>query len=366
MVKTNIRIPVIRAREKIMYQAENTEYINNLENKISELTSLIGISSGESDITKYLKEALAPLCDETTIDESGNVIGKIYSLDKCAKTLMLEAHMDRIGLMISGIDKDGCLKFANIGGIDERILPSAEVTICGVNKNIDGIVFSINKSSDKTPKISDLRIDTGFSYDYVKNNISVGDLCYVKSTVSKLLGTVLSGAAMDNRAGIASVLAAIEKIDRTMLKYNIDILFAVQEELGLHGAYMGAKKLNADAAIVIDVTHGSTPDSKEEVGVFPLGSGAIICRGPNFNYEYSKQLINIANKLFIPYEIEVASGPSGTDAWAIQISDYGIPSMLVSIPLRYMHTNVETLDIQDVMAVSDLISVATEGGIVIA
>lgn len=348
-----------------MQQTENKAYIDKFKKGISKLTSLIGISSDEGDVAQYLKEVLVGLCDDAWIDESGNVIGKIYSSAENPKTLMLEAHMDRIGLMVTGIEEDGSLKFTNVGGIDERILPSAEVTVCG-KKKVDGIIYSIDKTKDKTPKVESMRIDTGFSSDYIKNYVSVGDLVFVQSEFAQLSGSVVSGAAMDNRAGIACIIEAIEKINRKNLKYNIDILFAVQEELGLHGAYTGAKELNADAAIVIDVTHGSTPDSKEETGVFPLGSGATICRGPNFHYEYTNQLIKLAEKLSIPYEIEVASGPSGTDAWAIQINNTGVPTMLVSIPLRYMHTNVETLDIEDVIAVTDLMVAAAEGGLVIA
>lgn len=340
-------------------EVEKNKYI------LSKLISLIGISSGEGDIASYLKGVLVDLCDEVIIDKSGNVIGKILSRDDNAKTIMLEAHMDRVGLMVSHIDEDGYIKFTNVGGMDERVLLSAEVTICG-KQNVSGIIFTNNKNSDKNSKIEEMLIDTGFSVEFVKDNISVGDLIYVKSELLPLYGTVVSGAAMDNRAGIACILDAIGKIDRSKLKYNIDILFAVQEELGLHGAYTGANLLNADAAIVIDVTHGSTPDAKDLTGVFKLGCGAVICRGPNFHYEYTNQLISLAEELILPYEIEVASGPSGTDAWAIQISGSGVPVMLVSIPLRYMHTNVETLDLRDILSISKLMVAALEGGITLA
>ena len=326
-------------------------------NCLKELTSVNGISANEGEIAEILVNKLNTLCDYATIDKHGNVVGVIKAKN-ASKTLLFEAHMDRIGLMISDVDKDGFLEFVNIGGFDERVLLASEVII---NGEINGIIFS----KEKNPKISQLRIDTGLSAEKVKKYIKVGDFAIVKSEFSVLCSNQLSSSAMDNRAGIAAVLYALSNIDRNKLACNISVLFSVQEELGLHGAYTGTNELNPDAAIVIDVTHGTTQDTKDKTGVFDLGSGAIICRGPNFDYDYTKQLINTADKNNIPYKIEVASGPSGTSAWAVQVTGEGVPSMLVSIPLKYMHTNVETLDLTDVSATADLLIKAAEGGIYI-
>lgn len=331
---------------------------------IKELTNLNGVSSSEKGIALFLKNKLKRICDNVTVDRSGNVIGEIFAEKKSAKTLMLEAHMDRIGLMISEIDKDGYLKFINIGGIDERVLPSAEVIIEGKDR-VSGVIFSSEKETENNPKIEQLRIDTGFSKSEIEKKLKIGDMVVVYSEITEHCGNIISGGAMDNRAGIAAVLKAIESVDRGELRYNISILFSVQEELGLHGVYSGINSNSPDAAIVVDVTHGTTFDAKDKIGVFPLGSGAVICKGPNFDYGYSKQLIAIAKSKDIPYRTEVASGPSGTDAWAVQINGSGVPSMLISIPLRYMHTNVETLDLADVDAVSAILAEAVKGGVLI-
>ena len=171
---------------------------------------------------------------------------------------------------------------------------------------------------------------------------------------------------MDNRAGIVAILCCLNTLIHKNPAHNIEVLFSTQEELGLHGAYTGITPGSIDAAIAIDVTHGTTPDVKGQTGVFPLGSGAVICRGPNLHYEYTKQLISLAKEKNVSHEIEVASGGSGTTAWAIQTLGSGIPVMLVSIPLRYMHTNVETLEISDIKAVADLLCYAAMGGIELA
>lgn len=336
----------------------------DLKNLMRELTELRGVSSDESVVSERLKSILDSMCDRVIIDSSGNVIGTINAPGGSDKTVMLEAHMDSIGLMVSGITQDGFVKFVNIGGVDERILSAAKVVILGETET-EGVIFPQEKITDKNPKVEQMCIDTGFDANELKNRIKIGDTIIISNETAQLCGSVISGPAMDNRAGIASILTAVSALDRAKLKYNIAVLFAVEEELGLHGACTGTGIVNPDAAIVVDVTHGTTPDAKDEVGVFPLGAGAIICRGPNFDYEYTKQLLRLAKEKSIPYKIEVASGPSGTDAWVIQISGDGVPSMLVSIPLRYMHTNVETLDLSDVSAVAMLIKAAMEGGLIL-
>ncbi len=342
----------------------NQDLVNGIEKDIYELTSLRGISADEYVVAEVLADKLKNICDFVEIDLNGNVIGLIKCGKNNPKILMLEAHMDRIGMMVTQINDDGLIEFTSIGGIDKRVLPASEVEIVG-REVISGVICINKISENANPEINDMRIDTGFSAEYVKKYIKPGDMIFVKSSCTKLSKSVLSGAALDNRAGIAAVLGSIYCIDKTKLNYDIAILFSVQEELGLHGAYTGTRKINPDAAIVIDVTHGETIDTKGETGVFKLGCGAVICKGPNFNTVYTKQLIDIAKADSLPYDIEVAAGPSGTTAWAIQITGKGVPSMLVSIPLRYMHTSVETLDLNDVAVCSKLIKKAIEGGIVL-
>lgn len=335
----------------------------NTENLLKELTIIDGISSDEKNIADKLIPYLNSICDTVDKDTHGNLIGYINTKKDKAKTIIFEAHMDRIGLMVTNICADGRLKFTNIGGVDERILVLSEVTVLG-KTHINGIIIPEDSNdTSNNYKIENLKIETGLTEMEVKTSVKVGDLILINSEYTKLCNNVVSGGGFDNRAGIVSILKAVNQIDRNNLKYNIIILFTVQEELGLYGAYLAGKNIDADAAIVVDVTHGETNDTKGFTGVFPLGCGAVICRGPNLHYTYTKQLIDASEKNNIPYRIEVASGSSGTNAWALQTSSNGIPSMLISIPLRYMHTNVETLKIDDINAIADLLTAAAEGGI---
>jgi len=332
-----------------------------LKDRIMELTQISGISAQENAIKNYLLDELKKLglCPE--VDKNGNVSAKLNSKHKNAKTLLFEAHMDRIGFMVSGIDDAGRLQFTSVGGVDERILQSLEVTVEGDESYYGVVVHPEKKGEDKNPQIEDFRIEIGLTKEEVEKRIPIGAGVSIYSKTESLLGDKLSGAAMDNRAGIAVILDCVERLALRDVPYHISLLFSTGEEIGLQGAYTA--HIDADAAIVVDVTHGMTADTKDEVGIFPLGCGTVICRGPNLHFLYTKQLLALAKMKGIPYEIEVASGSSGTTAWAIQTLEQGIPCMLTSIPLRYMHSNMETLSLKDVKATADLLYYAAMGGI---
>lgn len=330
------------------------------------LGSANGISGFEEDIKETAKGLLAPICDEVYESRMGSVIGVIKSGKENAKRLMIEAHLDRIGLMVSGIDKNGFVKFTAIGGVDPRILMGSEVYILGKEK-VYGITGALpphlksKEDKDKMTKISEMLIDTGMSAEELKGKISVGDAIIFKSEAKKLLNTEYSAVAMDNRGGMAAVLYGASEIENS--PYDIYIVFCTEEELGLHGAYTAAAEIAPDLCVVVDVTHGMTPETKEETGVFKTGSGTIICRGPNFDYVLAKDLVNLAKENNIKYDIEVVSGNSGTNAWAIQTAGEGIKILLLSIPLKYMHTFVETLDLSDIEETGKLIKLIGEGGL---
>lgn len=345
----------------------------SIKETLKELTGLFGVSSHEESILGYINGYCKTLVDDIYTDNFGNIIANIYSDNQDAKTLMFEAHTDRVGFMVSDISDDGKIKFSALGGIDARTLPYSNVVFEHIESNSDsahndalrGIIMTDKKAenTDKPPKIDEMFIFTGYSKDELKDRISIGDKAIIDSGFIELMGNSVCSGAMDNRAGVTAVLYALKKIDRTKLKYNIKILFSSEEELGLHGGYTGTLDTTADAAIVVDVTHGMTPDSKDTVGVFKLGCGAVICRGPNLSFKHTKKLIKLADKQDIPYEIEVAPTHSGTTAWAIQMSGGGTPVMLVSVADKYMHTNVETISIDDVESVSKLLCAAAEEGV---
>lgn len=338
--------------------------------KLVDLTKFPGIAGFEEEFAEIVCEKLMEYCDDIRKTKTGNVVGEIKSKSENAPTIMLEAHLDRIGLIVKSIDENGFVGFETLGGVDERILPAAEVYILG-KKNIFGIVGAkpphlMNKDeTDEGLKIKDMLIDTGFSGDELRSFVRVGDPILLKSEFAELSANRVSSAALDNRAGMAVVFDCLENLKGVELPCNLQIAFAKGEELGLQGANTIIGETKPDLAVVLDVTYGRTPDAGEN-GTFPLGCGAVICRGPNLHYQMTKRVIEVAKKKGIPYEIEVASGSSGTNAWVIQVSGGGVPCVLISIPLRYMHTTVETVDLRDMKNASKLLAEIVSGGEVVA
>lgn len=326
---------------------------------LKKLSDLGGISGFEYTVAPLMKELLGEYCDEVNLDRAGNVVGHIFCEDENAPTVMLEAHMDGIGLMVKDITDRGFLTFVPIGGIDPRILPSAEVIVSG-KEELFGVIgakpphLQSAKEAKKAPKIEDMYIDIGMSKEAVEKKVSVGDMVYFKTEAVELLNGRLSGKYLDNRAGVVSLLHALKGLKNKKLPFHLSVLIAVQEEVGLRGAVMGTYTVSPDVAIVVDVCHGKTPDSGSD-STFTLGSGTVLSLGPNIHPGLSRLLREVAEKENIKFSLDVDGGDTGTDAWAVQVSRTGVATALLSIPLSYMHTTVETLSFDDVYATGDLI-----------
>lgn len=333
----------------------------NTSELILNLTSYNAVSGYENGFTGQLCDILKRYTEDVTVDRFNNVIAAVKSEKAGAPKVMLEAHIDQIGLMVSEIKDDGTVSFVSVGGIDPRILPASDCVILG-RERVCGVIEEKSHDKEKLPKIEDMSVFTGFGSEHLKSIISVGDPVVFDVKPTSLCNGQLAGAALDDRAGIASLIMVLDKIKNANLNFDLYFLFSSQEELGMHGAYSGADEIQPDLAIAVDVTHGLTPSVKKEDGAFETGGGAIICRGPSLDYDLTNKLIDTAEKKSIKYDIEVAAGNSGTDAWAIQTAGSGVRTMLVSIPLKYMHTTVETIDVSDVEAVADLICEFLLGG----
>ena len=337
---------------------------------LKELTQSTGISGFEAEFSAKVCERLKKYCADALVNKTGSVTGTMGTYNPKKKTVLLEAHLDRIGLVVSEIFDGGFVKFKPMGGVDERTLPASEVYIIGI-KQTYGVIGALpphlmnSKDKNSELKISDMLIDTGLTLEEAKSRFSVGDPIILKSDFTQLAGSIVSSAALDNRAGMTAVFNCLDRLSGKELPYNVKVAFTTGEELGLHGARTVLADGTPDLAVVVDVTHGRTPDALA-FDTFPLGSGAIICRGPNLDYEATLKTIKLAKEKSIPYDVEVAPGNTGTNAWMLQVSGGGVPCVLISIPLRYMHTVVETIDTKDIECVGKLMAEMICGGEIIA
>jgi endoglucanase len=272
---------------------------------------------------------------------------------------MFDAHMDEVGIIVTGIEK-GFLRFSTLGGIDPRMFPASEVKLLteppmfGVIGTLPPHILS-GEDMDKTIDTEKLFIDVGLNENEAKLRVPPGTPAVFAGKADKIGDGVICGKSLDNRVCAAIIIKLMEILSSKKLNADIYCLFSVQEELGARGAITGAFGINPDYAVVIDATFATTPDSGK-AQTLKMGKGAAIGVGPNMNRNITDELIATAERNAIPYQLEVLSGNSGTDAWVIQICRDGIPTGLVSLPVKYMHSPVEIMNLQDAGAVVSLLT----------
>lgn len=338
-----------------MNKLDCTELIKNL-------SSLTGVSGYEQKNAEYISNIFKKYCDNVYTDALGSLIA-VRKADikdgETPKKIMVEAHMDEIGLMITKTDEDGFLYFTSIGGIDTRILLASEVTVHG-KKDIMGVIGAkpphVQSADEQSSPVSadKLYIDTGYSRKEIEKIVSVGDTATFMNEFLTLKNDYISTKSQDDRSSVAVLVMVMDYLKNVKLPFDVYFVATVQEEVGTRGAKTAAYSINPDAAIAIDVCHGLTPDSSP-LDAVNCASGTVVTKGPNIHPIFVKKLIECLNENGIKYTCDVAGGNTGTDAWAIQTAKYGIPTVLLSLPLKFMHTPVETLSLTDVKATAEAI-----------
>jgi endoglucanase len=334
---------------------------------IAALANPNAVTGNEGAIREVLKTKLSELVDEVHTDSMGNLFALLKG-DPGTETVMLDAHMDEIGFMVNYIDDNGFLRVVAVGGQNIRILPGARVIVHGVDGTDYPGVFGeraihLMKPEDrkKTSELHQLFVDVGArKAEDLQGKIAVGDFLTLCADLQRFRGgSRVFGKALDDRIGCHVVVKALERIKASgPLPFNVVAVFAVQEEIGTRGAIVAAYAVNPTLALALEVTHANDfPESKKtEHGAAELTKGPVVAVGPNLHPRISAGLIAAAKAHEIPFQVEAAPRPTGTDARSIQLTREGVPVGLLSIPLRYMHTAIETIDLVDVRAAIDLVA----------
>ncbi|SNR88194.1 endoglucanase [Anaerovirgula multivorans] len=331
--------------------------IKELLQKLSEAT---GVSGHEKEIAELVYTSFAQYTDNIYTDPLGNVICVKKGTQNDGRKIMLAAHMDEIGLMVKEIDENGYIQFTNIGGIDQRTLLCQEVIVHGTEK-VFGIIgvkpphLTTEQERSKALKIEELVVDVGLNKEKVESLIKIGDVITIKRNVTFLLNDWMSGKAFDDRAGVAAMYICVKELAE--MKHDMDVycVGTVQEEVGTRGAITSTYGINPEIGIAIDVGFGRTPELNK-FDTIEMTKGPAITLGANIHPEVFKKLKEVAGKHYVDYQIEVAPGRTGTDAWPMQVSKEGVATGLLSIPLRYMHTSVETISISDIEKTGKLLA----------
>ena len=325
-----------------------------------ELCSIPGPSGFEGQVAQRVRELLEAYMDETWIDVLGNVLGARRCGRDGARKILLDAHIDEIGLIITGAE-DGFLRFASLGGLDARGLPASGVTILS-EPPCYGVVCAMpphvlkKEESVKTIKIEDMFIDIGLPQEEAVKAVPPGTPCVIASETQRFGENCICGKALDDRAGFAAVLRALEMLGDMDIPVDVYVMASVQEEVGTRGAAPGVFALQPDMCLVVDVGHAKTPDSKPFEVTDELGGGVIISRGPNINSELADTAVRLAGGNEIKFQIDVEpGGDSGTNARAIQISRGGVATAILGIPLKYMHSVREVVSLDDIECTARLL-----------
>ncbi|HHW02734.1 MAG TPA: M42 family metallopeptidase [Thermoanaerobacterales bacterium] len=324
---------------------------------LKELSEAFGVSGAEDEVRNILKRELKETCSIET-DSLGNLICK--NLDKKNKlNLMLCAHMDEVGLMIRSIDKNGWLKFDTVGGIDDRILVSKQVVI-GPQK-IKGVIgakaihLQEPKERDIPLKSKNLYIEIGAKdREDAEKKVRIGDFATFDTEFEVLGNNIVKGKALDDRVGCYIIAETLKK----KLGYSITGAFTVQEEIGVRGSAVVSYRINPDVAIVVEGTFASdVPETKEENYSTTIGMGPAITI-MDMTYVASKELVTRVLKLAdsngIPCQLRRTTF-GGTDGGRIHTSREGIPTIIVSVPCRYIHSPVSFCSLLDIKHTMELL-----------
>jgi putative aminopeptidase FrvX len=327
---------------------------------LKKLISAPGLSGHEDPVRQLIEETWKPLTDEISASRLGSLHGLHRGTGPEPRpSLLIAAHMDAIGLMVTRI-VDGFLQVTKIGGVDPRVLPGQAVTVHG-QEDLPGLVVQPparllpTKYQDGPVPLEYLLVDTGLLPERVTRLVHPGDLISFAQPPIETGGETVAGHSLDNRASVAALTHCLDNLQHRPHLWDVWAVATVQEEVGYAGAFTSAFQIRPTLAVAVDVTFASSPGSPKHK-TFPLGEGPTLGWGPNNHPGLHKAFKALAERLEIPFSIEPMARHSGTDAFALQVAAEGIPSLVIGIPLRYMHTPVEMISMKDITRAGRLLA----------
>lgn len=332
----------------------------DLKQHVIELSEAPGISGYEAPVRDMVRAAWEGLADSFSVDGLGTLLAtKHGSGEAPRRRALVTAHMDEIGLLVTRID-GAFLRVTNVGGIDRRVLPGQPVIVHG-REALPGLIGSRPphvlpaEERKKYPAIGDLVIDTGLSQRRLQQIVRIGDPVTFDQKAVTMNNGLVSGKAMDNRASVAALTALLHELQGRSHTWDVLVAATVQEEVTLGGGRTIAWRTEPDLAIVIDTTWAMGTGVGEDDG-FKLGEGPTIIVGPNAHPRLFDLVRERAEALEIALHPEPAPRSSGTEAMAVQISRDGVPTAVLCIPIRNMHTPVEIVAVKDIRRTARLVA----------
>lgn len=325
-----------------------------LENILSE----VSVSGCEEPVQEVVKAYMENYADEIREDEIGDVVCVLNP--ESERRIMLSAHADEIGAVISHVKEDGRIQVVNRGGIIPFTYPGQQIKICGKEGTVYGVVEATRETfGSKELKAKDFLVDIGArTREEAYEKISLGDAVVLDTHIRKMMNGRLTARALDDRLGVFIIMEALRRAKEKGCKAGVYAASTVGEETTKNGAYWCSSRIKPDLAVIVDVTYCTDYGAKEtaEAGEVMLGGGPVLCNSPTVSKKLNDQMEGCAKALQLPVQREAAGGFTCTDGDKIHFSGEGVPLVLVSIPLRYMHTPAEVADRKDVEGCIELIA----------
>ena len=335
--------------------------MEKIKSILNTLLNSVSLSGQEIFADKAILEIAKGEFDKVDTDNMGSFVLLKKSNKSGVKKLLIDAHYDTVGLMVTKISDNGFLSFTQVGGLDVNVLPSCEVTVHGT-KDVYGIITStpphLKKGGSKSPKMDSLAIDTGFKKEDLEGIIDIGTPVTFMQKIDYIANDFVTASGLDDKACLAAILDAVIKMDRDKMEYDIYVTASAQEETGRCGVARVAFGIEPDIAIVTDVNFANT-DTEISFECIEAGKGASIDVSAITQRSLTRAVMKHLTSEEIPYQVVCEPSYTGTNADALSISGNGIPTLLASIPLKSMHTPSETVSLRDIKSLSDiLVSIA--------
>lgn len=333
--------------------------MTNTTDFLKSIISTSGLSGFEAPVARLIKERWSPLTDEL----SQSALGSIHALKRGTgkdHSVMIATHMDAIGLIVSKVDGE-FLRISGIGGIDIRVLPGQAVTVHTKSGDLPGIIVQppahlLPKGASKgAVALQHLLVDVGLSERQVARKVQIGDTISFATEPTEMSNEALAGHSLDNRASVAALTLCLEELQTRSHVWDVWATATVQEEIGAIGASSSTFQVRPDLAIAIDVTFAKGPGTSGWES-FELGSGPTIGWGAVIHPFLHSQFKELAEKLEMPHSVEIMPASSGTDGDLMQQTAEGVPTVVISIPIRYMHTPVELVAVKDIQRAARLLT----------
>jgi len=328
---------------------------------LMKLSMASGVSGSEKKVFSVISDAFSDLgvSRDMICEKAGNLIINFGERSNDRTHVLIDAHADEIGFIVTYIDEDGFIVPGNVGGMDYRLLPAQRVTVHG-KTDIKGVVSTLpphlSDGADPSSGMDNVRIDTGFSAEELRKQVSPGDMISFSSDVHELYGNRLTGKSLDNRAGVCALVKMFSLLSKGgSPSCSYTLLFSSSEEIGERGAAAACFDIDPDIAVAVDVSFAYSKDEKrEDCGL--MSKGPMIGVSPSLSREISDLMISTATECNIPYQTEIMPGLSGTNADRFSVSGSGVKSCTCSIPLKYMHTPAEVTDVKDIDLTAELLA----------